>query len=262
MKQLSESEGLKHGFPLKYSSTRLSFNTKNLRSVYEKPDLVKANIKKEVSLDRVVGPFTFRPFPTLRVSPIEIVPKNDGDFRMIHHLSHPTHYSVSDFITIEFCTVKYASIDDAVSLEQRIGKNGKLAKVDIKSAFRFLRVFSVDFDQLGFMFDDKYYFDKCLPMGASISCALFEKLSTALHWFTETRTGNRDILHYLDDFLFGGEADSTRCKDTLFEFKGICELWGVPLAEDKTIEPTEVLTFLGVEFDTRDMMLMLPGEKR
>ena len=160
-----------------------------MRSVYEKPDLVKAKIKKEVSLDRVVGPFTFRPFPTLRVSPIGIVPKKDGDFRMIHHLSHPTHYSVSDFITIELCTVKYASIDDAVSLEQRIGKNGKLAKVDIKSAFRFLRVFSVDFDQLGFMFDDKYYFDKCLPMGASISCALFEKLSTALHWFTETRTG-------------------------------------------------------------------------
>jgi hypothetical protein len=86
-------EGLKHGFPLQYSGTRLPFNTKNLRSVYEKPDLVKANIKKEVSLDRVVGPFTFRPFPTLRVSPIEIVPKNDGDFRMIHHLSHPTHYS-------------------------------------------------------------------------------------------------------------------------------------------------------------------------
>ena len=48
--------------------------------------------------------------------------------------------------------------------------------------------------------------------------------------------------------MLGGEAD------TLFEFKGVCELWGVPLAEDKTIEPTEVLTFLGVEFDTRDMI--------
>jgi hypothetical protein len=42
-----------------------------------------------------------------------------------------------------------------------------------------------DFDQLGFVFQDKYYFDKCLPFGASINCALFEKLSTALHWFTE-----------------------------------------------------------------------------
>jgi hypothetical protein len=35
----------------------------------------------------------------------------------------------------------------------------------------------------------------------------------------------------------------------------------VPLAKHKTIEPTEVLTFLGVEFDTRDMILRLPGGK-
>lgn len=33
------------------------------------------------------------------------------------------------------------------------------------------------------------------------------------------------------------------------------------MAEDKTIEPTEVLTFLGVEFDTRDMIWRLPGGK-
>jgi hypothetical protein len=118
-------------------------------------------------------------------------------------------------------------------------------------------VFPGDFDQLGFMFDDKYYFDKCLPMGASISCVLFEKCSTALHWFTETRTGNRDILHYLDDFLFRGEADSTRCKDTLLEFKGVCELW----QKTKLSNRLRCLLFGGVEFDTRDMILRLPGEK-
>ena len=95
----------KHHFPPKYSGTRLPFNTKNLRSVYERPDLVKTKIKKELSLGRAAGPFIFRPFPTLRVSPIRIVPKKDGDFRMIHHLSHPTHNSVSDFIASEFCTV-------------------------------------------------------------------------------------------------------------------------------------------------------------
>jgi hypothetical protein len=52
---------------------------------------------------------------------------------------------------------------------------GKLAKTDIKSAFRLLRVSPSEFDQLGFSFDNKFYFDKCLPFGASISCSLFEK---------------------------------------------------------------------------------------
>jgi len=60
------------------------------------------------------------------------------------------------------------------------------------------------------MFKNKHYFDKCLPMGASISCSLFEKFSTALHWCKKKKinSGNRNILHYLDDFLFGGEANT------------------------------------------------------
>ena len=79
-------------------------------------------------------------------------------------------------------------------------------------------------------------------MGASISCSLFEKFSTALHWFTEIKSGNENILHYLDDFLFGAEANTSTCKETLDTFRDICSMWGVPLAEDKAVEPVEVLT--------------------
>jgi hypothetical protein len=72
------------------------------------------------------------------------------------------------------CTVKYASIDDAVKIIQNLGKNALLAKCDIKSAFRLLRISPTEFDLTGFKFKNEYYFDKFLPMGASISCALFE----------------------------------------------------------------------------------------
>jgi hypothetical protein len=65
----------------------------------------------------------------------------------------------------------------------------------------------------------------------------------------------------LDDFLFGAEADSPKCHFTLQTFQDICKLWGVPVAEDKTVEPTEILTFLGIEFDTLAMELRLPNEK-
>jgi hypothetical protein len=34
----------------------------------------------------------------------------------------------------------------------------------------------------------------------------------------------------------------------------------VPLAEDKTVEPVQILTFLGIEFDTLKMELRLPSE--
>ena len=46
-----------------------------------------------------------------------------------------------------------------------------LSKLDIKSTYRLLPVNSAEFDQLGFMFDNKLYFDKAMPFGCSISCA-------------------------------------------------------------------------------------------
>jgi hypothetical protein len=52
---------------------------------------------------------------------------------------------------------------------------------------------------------------------------------------------NRNILHYLDDFLFGGEANTLVCENTLQFFRNICKLWGE--AEDKAVEPVEVLLF-------------------
>ncbi len=134
---------------------------------------------------------------------------------MIHYLSFPPNNSVNDFIEREHCSVQYSSIDDAVKMIHDLGRNALLAKCDIKSTFRLLRLAPSEFDLTGFKFDNKYYFDKCLPMGASISCALFESFSTALHWFVQVTSGNNRILHYLDDFLFGGKAGSDQCSKTL-----------------------------------------------
>ena len=61
------------------------------------------------------------------------------------------------------------------------------------------------------------------------------------------------ILHYLDDLLFGGEANTLVCENTLQFFRNICKLWGE--AEDKAVEPVEVLLFLGIELDTNKMEL-------
>ena len=63
----------------------------------------------------------------------------------------------------------------------KLGSNAQIAKMDISNAFRLLPIRPEDFALLGFKFLDKYYVDKCLPMGCGISCALFEKNSRILH---------------------------------------------------------------------------------
>ena len=103
-------KGLKFGFPLNYSGPRSPITSKNLKSVADMPELTKQKISKELAMGRIAGPFSVPPFPTLRVSPIGLVPKKNGDFRMIHNLSYPCNNSVNDFIDHEFCSVRIQAL--------------------------------------------------------------------------------------------------------------------------------------------------------
>lgn len=60
--------------------------------------MVEQNLAKEITLGRMAGPFETIPFPTLRVSPVGLVPRKDGDVRLIHHLSYPDLDSVNYFV--------------------------------------------------------------------------------------------------------------------------------------------------------------------
>jgi hypothetical protein len=223
---------------------------------------VREKLTKTFLLGRISGPFLTPPFPTFRSSPLALIPKSvPGEYRLILNLSYPPEKSVNDFIDKEYCTVRYSSIDDAVRMVQKLGKGALLATADIKTAFRLLRIWPGDFDQLGFSFYGNFYFDKCLPMGAAVSCSLFEKFSSALHWYTEFCSQDKNIIYYLDDFLFGGEDSTTQCFDALTTFQKVRKKWGVPLAEEKTVLPVKTLTFSGIEFDTVAMELRLPCEK-
>ena len=71
---------------------------------------------------------------------------------MIHYLSKPAEHSVNDFINSKFCSVRYSSIDDVVRLVKRIGNEGRLAKADVQSAFRLLRVTPIIFRSVRFCF--------------------------------------------------------------------------------------------------------------
>jgi hypothetical protein len=262
------SNGFREGFKLLYSGPRLPTEAKNLKSAIDAPHIVREKLGKEVEAGRIAGPFDTRPIASLRVSPLGLVPKKDGDFRLIHHLSYPEGSSVNDFLDPELCSVEYTSIDKVVAAIQQLGKGTLLAKSDVKRAFRLLRIWPGDFDLLGMKFEGQYYFDKCLPMGCSMSCALFEKFSTFIEWYVQREaaqvvqnSSNTFPYHYLDDFIFGGGAGTSVCKTLLDLFYSVCNALGVPIAHEKTVEPTEILEFLGLEFNTILMQIKIPDDK-
>lgn len=256
--------GFAYGFPLYYSGKREPTNAKNLKSAELHPDLVRQKIQMEVEAGRVAGPFANRPLPNLRISPLGLVPKKEpGQFRLIHHLSYPCGNSLNDFIDPDLCSVQYTSFDEAVHMIQDLGRGCLLGKSDIKSAFRLLPVSPMDFDQLGFIFDGIFYFDKSMPFGCSIAPKTWELFSTFLEFCVARRSSNTGgkVLHYLDDFLFGGKKETDQCACIMAVFAEKMTLLGVPIASDKTEGPTTKLCFLGLELDTIEMTVRIPMPK-
>ncbi|KAH3833697.1 hypothetical protein DPMN_107009 [Dreissena polymorpha] len=250
------------GFKLGFLGPRKACTSPNLKSCSDFPQLVSQKIQNELSAGRIEGPFDFPPFDNLHVSPIGLVPKKSpGQYRLIHHLSYPKGDSINDFIDPTLATVVYSSFDEAVDLLLNLGPGTLFSKTDIDSAFRLIPIHPSDYHLLGFKFQEKIYFDKCLPMGASSSCAIFERFSTALHYASEQFLGIKHMVHILDDFLFLGPADSPICQTNLQKFLDFCSLIGVPIKSEKTENATPIITFMGLELDSLTMEARLPHDK-
>ena len=157
-------------------------------------------IMKEVEAKRYAGPFDKIPFDNYIQSPIGLVPKAGGKTRLIFHLSFnfaddETGVLLNEGMPHEICTMKYNDLDEAICnclhiSEEALKVNGRktvfLGKTDLSSAFCVLPLKRICFCLLVLKAVDpsdgktKYFVDKCLPFGASISCTLYQKFLDAL----------------------------------------------------------------------------------
>ncbi|XP_072171827.1 uncharacterized protein [Diadema setosum] len=254
-------DGFEKGFHLGYMGPRVTVKSRNLQSAKDREDVLVDKIMQEVDMGRIAGPFESPSFENFRCSPVGLVPKKTpGEFRLIQHLSAPRNNSVKGQIDPQDCSVTYATFDDAISLVQGAGRGSCMGKADVKSAFRLLPVHPDDFDLLGMCVDGKFYYDRCMPMGCSVSCAVFERFSSFLEYCCRRVAVSSDTLHHLDDFFFVGKAEA-ECMHLLCSFKGVCERFGVPIAAEKTEGPDTKITFLGLEIDSVEGQIRVPQDK-
>jgi hypothetical protein len=255
------SAGFEYGFKIEYKGPRSHFECRNLRSAYDNKKQLFDKMNKEISLGRIAGPFSSPPFANLHVSPVGVVPKSDGGWRMITHLSFPSGSSINDGIDPDISSVHYTSFDQVTDMIYSLGPSALIAKRDLKSAYRILPIRIEDFSLLGIKIDNKYYVDKFLPMGLSQSASLFEKFSTFLHWLVVTKAHVSTMAHLLDDFLMAGPNGQDACHILVEIFENSCKELGVPIAEEKSVNPTTIMTYLGFEIDTNRMTVCIPCHK-
>ena len=134
-----------------------------------------------------------------------------------------------------------------------------MVEEDFKSAFHNVPMRYQDLNLLGIKVQGKVYIDCALPFWVSISCAIFEDISTLIHWIIEKRAGQK-FIHYLDDF-FTVNRYSHICGQTMNVLKHVCQEIQMPIPPEKSEGPAIVVEILGLILDTEHMVICIPQDK-
>ena len=259
------TQGFQNGFHICYGGQPSTEICRNHPSALLNKNLISEKIQQEVRLGRIAGPFKNPPFTNFRSSPLGLVPKKEpGSFRLIHDLSYPKFLkgrSINSNIAPEHSAVTYDNLDAAIGIIQHYDRGCLVAKADIESAYRIIPIHPNDYHLLGFSWNGQYYFDKCLPMGCSSSCKIFEAFSTAIQWIATHKFPISTMSHILDDFMFFGPANSAQCSKDLSHFLQLSKVLGVPINESKTVFPTTKVILHGIEVNTVQLTASLPADK-
>ena len=82
---------LQHGCMIDYNKPQFANLAKN---AYQQPEVIETVLKKECEAGQTLGPFSTLPLSNFRTSGLGLVPKHDGGWRVIYHLSAPIGLSI------------------------------------------------------------------------------------------------------------------------------------------------------------------------
>lgn len=256
--------GLQFGFRIGFAyDSPLRSAPSNMISTYQHPKVVTEYLHKEVTLGRMLGPFTDpTSLPPLHFNRFGVIPKghNTGKWRLITDLSFPKGASINDGIDPCLCSLTYSSVEEVAEQVARLGPGALLAKIDIESAYRIIPVHPQDRHLQAVRWEGKIYVDPMLPFGLRSAPKIFNAVADALNWHLQ-QSGIQFIRHYLDDFIIVGPPNSSQCQEWIAILDRECRALGVPIAAHKRDGPSTCLVYLGIEIDTVACHLRLPEGK-
>ena len=171
------------------------------------------------------------------------------------------------------CSVNYCDLDNTIKncllLLDQYKKTDEIhmSKTDILSAFRLVPLKISQFQWCVMKAKNpitgevQYFVDKCLPFGASRSCAIFQSFSNALKFIMEKRVRKNSTTNYLDDFHFIA-INKMLCNHMMNQFLHLCRDIKCPISMEKTVWVTQLLTFLGLLIDSKRFIRVVPEDKK
>ena len=183
------------------------------------------------------------------ISPIFIVPKKNGEFRMIHNLKKLNE-------KVSYYHFKMDTFESSLHL---IRKDVFMASVDVRHAYYMVPIAVEQQKFLRFVWKGKLYSYTCLPNGISCAPRLYTKLMkpvyATLRQLGHTNSG------YIDDSLLVPDTFEA-CLKNINDTVDLMTKLGFIIHEIKSVlVPTTKIMFLGNWIDSVAMIVYLPTEK-
>jgi hypothetical protein len=173
---------------------------------------------------------TTRPFC---VSPLGVVPKKSGSFRLIHNLQRLNR-------SLVIPAFRYEALEE---ITPHLAKGSFMATWDLSNGFQHINVHAAYQRFLGFQWRRKFYQWKVLPFGLATSPFIFTKVVRQV--MKILRAQSMTIFSYVDDFLLIAPSQQ-QCAEQTAQAMALldCLGWSVNLAKSSLL-PEPEKEFLG-----------------
>lgn len=184
------------------------------------------------------------------LSPIFSVPKPNGKHRFILNLK-----ALNKFVDVE-----HFKMEDYRTAIKLLKKDDYMASIDLKDSYFLVSIDEQYRKWLRFEWDNSQYEFNVLPFGLCTAPFVFTKLLKPV--LQHLRSQGLFSVNYLDDFLLIGSSYS-ECQKNVDDTKHLLQKLGFVINFEKSqLVPSKTCKFLGFNFDTENMTLTLPDDKR
>ena len=132
-----------------------------------------------------------------------------------------------------------------------------MAETNLKSVFRLIPIHPDNWHLLWIHWNNQYYVDLYLLFWLRMAPFLFNQLLDALEWVLKHKYGLKYVLHLLDNF-FVAEPTWLQCLSSFSTLLCFFMLIHAPVVASKTVGPSQVLEFMGIELNSMRMEASLP----
>ena len=215
--------------------------------------LAVARLLEYKSKKFLVGPIPqhLASFLGVVVSPLGCVEKDGGaDFRIIHDLS---------LFVNPCCDDPKLSLPSVEDVRRAITPGCWFWKGDLLDGYKQFFLEPAAWRWFGMKFDGEIYLDATLAFGWNGAPGFFSMFSYAIRNWQRSR--GRGIFTYIDDF-FGVEPSLSLASAGLKEWVDVLPQLGLADKLSKRCAPAQVMTFIGLEWDSIAMEVRLPEVKK